>query len=155
MAAFLSRKWLYHSFILVLSNLEISISSESQLPEVAKNILKKTSNKVFLLEGEMGAGKTTLIKALCKELRCNDLVSSPTFSLVNHYITEETQDIYHFDFYRIENIDEAIDIGFEEYLDRDAFCFIEWGERIRELLPQKYNTVHIVEKGDSRIIKFD
>ena len=135
--------------------MEISINSESQLPEVAKNILKKASNKVFLLEGEMGAGKTTLIKAFCKELNCNDLVSSPSFSLVNHYITEEKKDIYHFDFFRIELIDEAIDIGFEEYLDRDAFCFIEWGERIQELLPEEFNTVHIVEKGESRMIKFD
>ena len=155
MEVFLWRKWSFHSFILVQSNLEISINSESQLPEVAKNILKKATGRIFLLEGEMGAGKTTLIKTLCKELHCDDLVSSPTFSLVNHYISEDQQDIYHFDFYRIELIDEAIDIGFEEYLDKGGFCFIEWGERIQELLPEKYNIVHIEDKGDHRLIKFD
>lgn len=135
--------------------MEIIISSESQLPEVAKNILLNVSSKVILLEGEMGAGKTTLIKALCKKLDSDDLVSSPTFSLVNHYITQDKKDIFHFDFYRIESVDEAIDIGFEEYLDRDAYCFIEWGDRIRDLLPEEYSTVHIEHKDNVRVVNFN
>ena len=134
--------------------MKIGVNDESELTEVCKIIHDRATSKVFLLEGNMGAGKTTLIKALCKELGSDDLVSSPTFALVNHYITKDSQDIFHFDFYRIKSEEEAIDIGFEEYLDRDAYCFIEWSERIINLLPETYHVVKIQQIDDQREIEF-
>ncbi len=98
--------------------------------------------KVVLFNGSMGAGKTTLISTLCKNLGSNDDISSPTFSIVNEYISNIGK-IYHFDFYRIENIEEAFDIGLEEYLYSDDYCFIEWAEKIEELLPKSYLIINI------------
>ncbi len=98
--------------------------------------------KVVLFNGTMGAGKTTLISALCKKLSSADDISSPTFSIVNEYLSNIGK-IYHFDFYRIENIEEAFDIGLEEYLYSNDYCFIEWAEKIEELLPNSYLIVNI------------
>ncbi len=98
--------------------------------------------KVVLFNGTMGAGKTTLISALCKKLSSADDISSPTFSIVNEYLSNIGK-IYHFDFYRIENIEEALDIGLEEYLYSNDYCFIEWAEKIEELLPNSYLIVNI------------
>ncbi|MFN5706393.1 MAG: tRNA (adenosine(37)-N6)-threonylcarbamoyltransferase complex ATPase subunit type 1 TsaE [bacterium] len=98
--------------------------------------------KVVLFNGTMGAGKTTLISALCKKLSSADDISSPTFSIVNEYLSNIGK-IYHFDFYRIENIEEAFDIGLEEYLYSNDYCFIEWAEKIEELLPKSYLIVNI------------
>lgn len=98
--------------------------------------------KVVLFNGSMGAGKTTLISTLCKTLGSTDDISSPTFSIVNEYQSNIGK-IYHFDFYRIESIEEAFDIGLEEYLYSNDFCFIEWAEKIQELLPNNYLIVNI------------
>lgn len=98
--------------------------------------------KVVLFNGSMGAGKTTLISALCKHLGSKDDISSPTFSIVNEYQSNIGK-IYHFDFYRIESLEEAFDIGVEEYLFSDDYCFIEWSEKITELLPNQYLIVNI------------
>lgn len=98
--------------------------------------------KVVLFNGPMGAGKTTLISALCRSLGSTDDLSSPTFSIVNEY-DSKAGTIYHFDFYRIDSIEEAFDFGVEEYLYSDKLCFLEWSEKIEELLPNKYLIVNI------------
>jgi tRNA threonylcarbamoyladenosine biosynthesis protein TsaE len=113
----------------------IDLAIEKILPYLEKY-------KVVLFNGSMGAGKTTLISTLCKNLGSNDDISSPTFSIVNEYISNIGK-IYHFDFYRIENIEEAFDIGLEEYLYSNDYCFIEWAEKIEELLPKSYLIINI------------
>ncbi|MBN2484609.1 MAG: tRNA (adenosine(37)-N6)-threonylcarbamoyltransferase complex ATPase subunit type 1 TsaE [Bacteroidales bacterium] len=109
----------------------------------------------FAFYGAMGSGKTTFITALCKALNAIDLVSSPTFSIVNEYNTRDENVIYHFDFYRIKNPEELYDIGFEEYCRNDAWCFIEWPEKAEELIPENFLKVFIeVNENDSRTIRF-
>lgn len=132
---------------LLLDNLErIQESAHKFLAQAGKN-------KIFAFYGEMGAGKTTFIKALCSELNSLDVVTSPTFTLVNEYLTEGENYIYHFDFYRIKKLEEAYDFGFEEYLDSDNYCFIEWPERIESLLPESHIKVRIsVGDDQSRTI---
>lgn len=105
--------------------------------------------KVILFNGDMGAGKTTLISTLCKHLQSNDDISSPTFSIVNEYQSNIGK-IFHFDFYRIESLEEAFDIGLEEYLYSDEYCFIEWAEKIEELLPNKYLIINISILSESQ-----
>ena len=109
---------------------------------VAQRLLAYLTERVIVFRGEMGAGKTTLIKALVKAMRSSDTVSSPTFALVNPYMSEEGA-IYHFDFYRIKKEEEAFDIGFEEYLYSGDWCFIEWAERVPSYLPEKYIAIDI------------
>ncbi len=124
------------------------------LDEVAKLIIAKCNHKVILFNGEMGTGKTTLIKAICKYLGVQDTVSSPTFSLVNEY-EGDNKLIYHFDFYRIEDEDEAYAIGFEEYEYTGDYLFIEWGERIPNLIPLESHQVNIsIENNGLRSIDF-
>lgn len=106
--------------------------------------------KVIVFEGTMGSGKTTLIKNLCKWLGVKELVSSPTFSIVNEYRANNNQTIYHFDFYRLNSLEEALDIGTEEYLHSGALCLIEWPEKVQELLPQAYLNVSISYESNSR-----
>lgn len=106
---------------------------------------------VLLFDGEMGAGKTTLISAICREMNIVDEVSSPTFSLVNEYHSIEGDSIFHFDLYRIEDEYEALDIGIEEYFDSNQFCFVEWPDRIPNLLPQKFSRVDIKVDDGKRI----
>ncbi len=113
----------------------IHIAVEKILPYLQKY-------KVVLFNGSMGAGKTTLISTLCKNLGSSDDISSPTFSIVNEYLSNIGK-IYHFDFYRIESIEEAFDIGLEEYLYSDNYCFIEWAEKIEELIPYNYLIINI------------
>jgi len=108
-----------------------------QLNSIAKHILDYTStHKKFVFYGEMGVGKTTLIKALSLQLGVTDIVSSPTFSIVNEYKADEDTKIYHFDFYRIESEGEVFDIGYEEYFFSNAYCFIEWPEKIPNLIEE-------------------
>jgi len=110
--------------------------------------------KIWLLIGRMGAGKTTLSKALCSSLKVIDIVQSPTFSLVNEYETESGKTVYHFDFYRITNAEEALNIGIEEYFYSGNQCLIEWPENISELIPDEYLKIEIeVEQNESRTIK--
>lgn len=106
-----------------------------ELTSVAEEIIKNANHKILLFNGEMGAGKTTLIKELCKVLGVIDVASSPTFSLVNEYETNKNEIVYHFDFYRINNENEAYDMGIEEYLYSDTWCLIEWPENVKNLLP--------------------
>jgi tRNA threonylcarbamoyladenosine biosynthesis protein TsaE len=106
-----------------------------ELPKVAKLLIETVSDKVLLFYGEMGVGKTTLIKELVKQLGSEDVVSSPTFSLVNEYHSRKGEKIFHFDFYRIEHEDEALDIGIEDYFYNNDWCFIEWPEKVKNLLP--------------------
>jgi len=107
----------------------------------------KTS-RILLFYGEMGAGKTTLIKSLCENLGVTEAVTSPTFSIVNEYIGA-SQKIYHFDFYRLKNQAEALDLGYEEYFYSEAWCFVEWPEKIAGLLPEHYIKIDINVLGDN------
>ena len=118
------------------------------IDKTAKKLLQHFNNNIILFEGEMGTGKTTLIKAIVKALggNSND-VSSPTFSLVNQYNTPK-QLVYHFDFYRIKNEEEALDIGFDEYCYTNHWVFIEWPKKIKNLLPFKANIVYLTRNND-------
>ena len=116
--------------------------SLTNLAQAAKFVIEKSNTKTLLFYGNMGAGKTTLIKEICKQLGVNDRVSSPTFSIVNEY-EAENDIIYHFDLYRMEDEEEAYQVGFEEYIDSGHWIFIEWPERLEKLLPQKANKVVI------------
>jgi len=131
-----------------------SINNLTELPDAAEKIISSAGNKkVFAFYGEMGAGKTTLIKAICKHLGVNDTTSSPTFSIVNEYTSEKVKKIYHFDFYRLKNETEAMDIGCEEYFSSGNYCFIEWPEKIGSLLPQGVISVKISVKNNARVIE--
>ena len=141
--------------------MEIRINSIENIGTAAHQFVKAmpADSTVYAFYGAMGAGKTTFIKAICKELGVEDEVTSPTFAIVNEYqptITHHsTPIIYHFDFYRIKRIEEAYDIGFEDYLDSGNLCFIEWPELIEELLPENTTRVTIREAEDgSRVISF-
>lgn len=122
----------------------------SELNEIAKEIVQISTNKTFLLFGEMGVGKTTLIKEICAVLGTIDPTNSPTFSIVNEYQTKEEQTIYHFDFYRLKNEHEALDIGLESYFDTDAWIFIEWPENIQNLLPLDATEIHLTKINDAQ-----
>ncbi|WP_034058987.1 tRNA (adenosine(37)-N6)-threonylcarbamoyltransferase complex ATPase subunit type 1 TsaE [Lacinutrix jangbogonensis] len=122
------------------------------IDHVAKQILEHATAKAFLFKAEMGAGKTTLIKALVKALGCNDTVNSPTFSLVNEY-QSETETIYHFDLYRLEDESELYDFGFEDYLNTNAHLFIEWPELAKSMF-DNYHSIEIeLINGTSRTLK--
>lgn len=123
------------------------VQSENQLNKVAPQLIKAFGDKtVVLFYGEMGAGKTTLIKTLGKCLGVNESTSSPTFSIVNEYLAENGKTIYHFDFYRIEEEEEVMDLGYEDYFYSGSYCFVEWPEKIPNLLPD--NTVKVTIKVD-------
>ncbi|TRX35829.1 tRNA (adenosine(37)-N6)-threonylcarbamoyltransferase complex ATPase subunit type 1 TsaE [Flavobacterium sp. ZT3R18] len=117
--------------------------SIDQLAAVAQQILDQNPNKVILFNGEMGVGKTTLIKQLCKTLGVEEATSSPTFSLVNEYQTTKNQIVYHFDFYRLNKESEALDMGIEDYLYSGNWCFIEWSEKIENLIPEQHSIITI------------
>ncbi|MCL2510941.1 MAG: tRNA (adenosine(37)-N6)-threonylcarbamoyltransferase complex ATPase subunit type 1 TsaE [Bacteroidales bacterium] len=114
--------------------------------------------KIVAFHGEMGSGKTTLIKAVCECMGCVDVVNSPTFAIINEYFTTDGATIYHFDFYRLKNVREALDLGIEEYFHSGHFCFMEWlPEQIEPLLPENHIKISI-EKGaspDTRILNID
>ena len=133
--------------------MEILINDVEELLGTAKQLLEFSSGeKIFLFEGDMGAGKTTLIKALCAELAVKDMTSSPTYSIVNEYIYPNGK-VFHFDFFRIKSEIEAYDLGFEEYLYSKQYCFIEWPERIKGLWPESYIQVVINQtKNEKRTI---
>jgi len=125
--------------------MNIRVNNEGELHEAASELLKfAVKEKVFLFEGDMGAGKTTLIKSLCITLGMKETASSPTYSIVNEYVYPHGK-IYHFDFFRIKSQNEAFDIGFEEYLSSGEYCFIEWPQNIADLLPQHYIKIMISE----------
>jgi len=119
------------------------------LPGIAGQILSDLEEeRVFALYGKMGAGKTTLIKAFCKVLGVEEVVSSPTFAIVNEYTGRDELPVFHFDFYRIKKIEEVFDIGYEEYIYSGHYCFIEWPELIDQLLPADFARVIINVKDD-------
>ncbi|ALL04105.1 tRNA threonylcarbamoyladenosine biosynthesis protein TsaE [Pedobacter sp. PACM 27299] len=129
--------------------MEIEVKNIAGLDEAAQKVLEFAQNEhFFIFEGDMGAGKTTFIKALAKALGVTDVVSSPTFSIVNEY---EGKDgiIYHFDFYRLKNLQEAYDIGYEEYFYSENICLIEWPEKVEELLPEHYVKIEITAPGET------
>ncbi len=124
--------------------MEITYQNLSEIAKAAKELIEAAGDKkCWLFYGEMGAGKTTLIKALGKEFQLIDEVTSPTFSLVNEYLSTENQTYYHFDFYRIKSEEEAFDIGAEEYFYSGNLCWIEWPEKIPELIPDEYLEINI------------
>jgi tRNA threonylcarbamoyladenosine biosynthesis protein TsaE len=133
----------------------ITINSLPELTTIAERLLYfANGEKFFVLEGEMAAGKTTFIKALCALLGVKDVVSSPTFSIVNEYDSANGL-IYHFDFYRLKSLQEAFDIGYEEYFYSGDYCLVEWPQKVEELLPETYIKVEIEITGDlSRSFKF-
>jgi len=122
--------------------------SLAQIEEAAQYILKHSKSKILLFYGEMGAGKTTLITALVEALGSEDKTSSPTFSLVNEYDSPR-EPIYHFDFYRIEDENEALDIGLEEYLNSNAWIFIEWPQKIGSFLEDDFQKIEITTKNEN------
>lgn len=135
--------------------MEIKINSLEQIHEAAHQFMEAMGdNTVFAFYGKMGAGKTTFIKALCECLGVTeDVITSPTFAIVNEYRSESEELIYHFDFYRVKKLEEAYDMGYEDYFYSGALCFIEWPELIEELLPLDAVKVSIEEKEDgSRVI---
>ena len=126
------------------------IYSLTEINYISKKISKQLNNQIVLFKGPMGPGKTTLIKSICKYLNFNDNISSPTFSLVNTYENSTNNIIYHFDLFRIKNLEEALDIGIEEYLDSGNKCFIEWPEKINELLDFKCTTIEMSVVDDNK-----
>lgn len=133
--------------------MEFSITSEKELDVAAKKILEFAGgNKIILFNAEMGAGKTTLIKALCKALKSQDKFSSPTYSIVNEYTYPDGK-IFHFDLYRLTSIEELMDIGFETYIDSNHYCFIEWPELANELIHQEYISIELVVRNSFRQIR--
>lgn len=117
--------------------------SLNELSEVAQTVLKNSDSKVLLFYGKMGAGKTTLIKEMVKQLGVKDVTSSPTFSIVNEYLNDQNEPVYHFDFYRIENEGEAYQFGAEEYLDSGNWCLVEWPDKVQNLLPLDAVEIHL------------
>ena len=137
--------------------MNIKIESINSINECARIFISQMgANKIFLFNGNMGVGKTTFIKSICKELGIKDTVNSPTFSIINEYKTDDNIIIYHFDCYRINKIEDAMEIGIEEYLESGNICFIEWAENIASLLPDNFVTIQIEENEDgSRNVMID
>lgn len=129
----------------------IVIDSLRQLPQAADAVIAACGGSgVVAFFGEMGAGKTTLIREICARLGVTDTVTSPTFALVNHYRSDKAGDIFHFDFYRIETLEEAYDLGYDEYFDSGALCLVEWPEKIETLLPDDTLRIRIEATGPER-----
>ena len=135
--------------------MEIKITGIEQIGEAARQFVEQIGDhRVFAFYGSMGAGKTTFVKAVCEQLGVQDVITSPTFAIVNEY-TGDDGAIYHFDFYRIKKLEEVYDMGYENYFYSGALCFIEWPELIEELLPEDAVKVSIVEQEDgSRTVTF-
>ncbi|OMQ09009.1 tRNA (adenosine(37)-N6)-threonylcarbamoyltransferase complex ATPase subunit type 1 TsaE [[Flexibacter] sp. ATCC 35103] len=126
------------------------VFSLDQIKETAEKILTQNPKKIILFNGEMGVGKTTLIKQLCKNLGVEEATSSPTFSLVNEYYTSNNQIVYHFDFYRLNKETEALDMGVDDYLYSGNWCFIEWSEKIANLIPEEHSIINIELLADGK-----
>ena len=136
--------------------MRVIINSIEELPVLASKITKAYSNKVIAFYGEMGAGKTTFIKYLCHELGVDpSLVNSPTYAIVNEYEARGDQLIFHFDFYRIKDENEAYDMGYENYFYSNHYCFIEWPEKIANLLPENLLRIHIESEANMRIFTIE
>lgn len=133
--------------------MEFIINNLDELPEVAQKIIDQLQHKLITFEGEMGAGKTTFIKEFVKALGTNDEVSSPTFSIVNEYDTDNGK-VYHFDFYRLNHEDEALDFGIEEYLYSNQYCLMEWPNKIANFIPDEHHTITLENVDGVRHLNF-
>lgn len=134
--------------------IEIKIKSLEEIDIAAKEFVKNIGDeRIFAFYGEMGAGKTTFIKAICKEMQVEDEITSPTFAIVNEYFSEIYGKIFHFDFYRINKINEVYDLGFSEYINSGAFIFMEWSENIDHILPEGITKVTVTQddKGERTV----
>jgi tRNA threonylcarbamoyladenosine biosynthesis protein TsaE len=127
--------------------------SFNEINDISKQIIAQNLEKVVLFNGQMGAGKTTLINQIVKNLGVNDATGSPTFSLVNEYKTSDNHTIFHFDFYRLKSENEALDMGVEDYLYSGNWCFIEWSEKIPNLIPKNHTKIEIsiLENGNRKL----
>jgi len=139
-----------------MSSFSHTAHSVNELAAISKAMISEMGDeRIFALEGKMGAGKTTLIKSICKVLGVEDVVSSPTFSLVNVYNDKDGNNIYHFDFYRIKKLEEVFDIGYEEYFYSGDYCLIEWPEMVKQVMPDSYVLVSIeVDDNENRLISY-
>lgn len=136
-----------------MNKLSFASVSLDVLDEVAKDIITSLSDKkIILFYGEMGSGKTTLIKEICRQLGVEGTMSSPTYGLVNEYHTSDRKTVYHFDLYRVKNLEECLDMGMEEYLHSGAYCFIEWPDVAKPVFPDEVATIRIESNGDFRNI---
>ena len=136
--------------------MEIKIESLDTIHEAAKQFINNIgTNKVFAFYGKMGVGKTTFTKAICEVLGVQDVITSPTFAIVNEYTDGNGNPIYHFDFYRIKKLEEVYDMGYEDYFYSGNLCLLEWPELIEDILPENAVKVHIEEQPDgTRIVSF-
>ena len=137
--------------------MQITVQSESELAQAARTFVQAMDQAtVFAFYGKMGAGKTTFVKAVCECLGVEDVITSPTFAIVNEYTSATTGDaIYHFDFYRIKKLEEVYDMGYEDYFYGGSLCFLEWPELIEDLLPEDATKVTIEEtENGARVVKF-
>lgn len=133
---------------------EYRVNTEEELAGVASEILALHPGiRIFALYGAMGAGKTTCIKAFCAALSVRETVSSPSFPIVNHYRSEKGFNVYHFDFYRIESLEEVFDLGYEDYFYSGDHCFIEWPEKVEQLLPSTTVKIYMEDEAGSRTIR--
>jgi len=136
--------------------MEYFSNSPDDLSEIARDILSKAGDfRLFAFYGDMGAGKTTFILMFIKLLGVVDDGSSPTFSIVNEYRDRENRPVYHFDFYRIESVDEVYDLGYEDYFYNNAYCFMEWPEKIQEILPEETVNIYLNVEESVRKIKLE
>ncbi len=136
--------------------MNIRIDDLDHIREAAREFIQHIGDhRVFAFYGKMGAGKTTFVKAICEELGVSDVITSPTFAIINEYSLPEGTPLYHFDFYRIKKLEEVYDMGYEDYFYSGAICFIEWPELIEEILPDDAVRVSITEQEDgSRLVAF-
>ncbi|WP_299453162.1 tRNA (adenosine(37)-N6)-threonylcarbamoyltransferase complex ATPase subunit type 1 TsaE [uncultured Microscilla sp.] len=138
--------------------MQITYRELSELANVAKQIVQFANEqpkpaKIWVFDGEMGAGKTTLIKEIGRQMGIVDTIQSPTYSIVNEYQNVSGEAFYHFDFYRLKNETEALDMGYEEYFYDNSYCFIEWASKIPSLMPENYLKIAIILQSDYRIIE--
>jgi tRNA threonylcarbamoyladenosine biosynthesis protein TsaE len=136
--------------------MSILIKDKRYLPAAARKLVRYAGNaRIIAFYGSMGAGKTTIIKAVCKVLGATDLVSSPSFTIVNEYKTRSGESLYHIDFYRIKKKEEVFDFGIEEYFSGNSYCFLEWPELVEEILPSETLRIRIsVDNQEQRILDF-
>lgn len=134
--------------------MKIVVNCISELNEISQSIINRIGDKdIICFYGEMGVGKTTLIKVLCEKLGVKDNVSSPTFSIVNEYVLLDGESIFHFDFYRMEKEEEAFDMGYEDYFYNGDLCLIEWPEKVKSIIPEDIMRIDITKNKDQRIIE--
>jgi len=126
------------------------ISTLDNLSLVALELLSLSDNRIFTLDGDLGVGKTTLVKYMCNHLNIIDTISSPTFSIVNEYLNIDNEKCFHFDFYRLNSFNEAIDLGLDVYFSSGAYCFVEWPDLIKPLLPDDHHAIKILQSPEKR-----